>query len=126
MPSLEMTCPEGADTEIGANRDGSYRVSWKGADGADVQLVETGPLGEQVIYLGPEDASTITGRPQGDYQYSVAVVGQPESSAECTVKVRPYSLSLALGFFAVGLAVTVLTIGVILRGHRAHRRGELG
>jgi hypothetical protein len=126
MPRLDLTCPQGADTEIGANRDGSYRVAWKGAGGAGVELVETGPLGKQVIYRGPEDASTITGRPEGDYQYRVAVVGQLESSAECTVKVRPYSLSLALGFFAVGLAVTLFTIGVILRGHRAHRRGELG
>jgi hypothetical protein len=126
MPGIELTCPDGADTEIGANHDGSYRIAWTGHEGADVELVEHGPLGEQNIYRGPEDASTITGRPAGDYHYQVLLVDDPQTAASCMVKVRPYSLGLAIGFFSVGFAVTVLTVAVILRGHRAHRRGELG
>ena len=51
---------------------------------------------------------------------------QGRSATPCVVKVRPYPLTLALSFFFVGSLVTLATVIVILRGHRAHKRGEIG
>ena len=73
--------------------------------------------------------STVTGRREGDYHYQVGVLqdGKVSHWSEgCTVLVRPYSLSLAFTFFAFGLVVTLATIALVVKGHRAHRRGELG
>lgn len=125
MERLAITCPEGANTDRGANRDGAYRIEWTGPSGVDLTLIETGPLGPKPLYSGPERASTVTGRLKGEYRYHVASADATMTSAPCTVKVAPYPLSLALGFFGLGLLVTVSTVWVIIRGHLAHRRGAL-
>ena len=82
----------------------------------------------KTLYEGPDLASTVTGRAEGTYAYQVAVVGAagPRWSASCHVEVAPPSLGLAFGLMAIGLLVVLATITLIVRGHRAHRRGEIG
>lgn len=121
MPEpLELKCPPG-----GANRDGAFKLSWTGPKDATFRLVEKQGDQSRTLFEGRSHGSTVAGRPAGDYQYSLSTV-QGRSATPCVVKVRPYPLTLALSFFFVGSLVTLATVIVILRGHRAHKRGEIG
>lgn len=107
------------------NNTGAYRIAWKGPAGPTYRLEENG----QVIYEGPHLASTVTGNQEGAYVYQVGVVDGPHAGAwspPCPVAVSPPSLSLAFGLFGMGLLVFLSVLVVVVRGHRAHRRGELG
>lgn len=114
-PSLD--CPGST------NDTGAYRIAWSGADGAEVRVEENGAL----VYEGRQDATTVSGRTAGDYVYRIGVAdaGEAAWSDTCTVAVAPPSLALAFTFFGVGLAVFASLVVVVVRGHRAHRRGEL-
>lgn len=130
MSGPVITCPEGTDTPVGASRGGDYSIGWSGPDGAEYRLVETNGGGpDEVLYEGGQLASSVTGRREGDYSYRVGIVEGGEVatwSDSCTVLVRPYSLSVAFTFFGFGLLVTLATVVLIVKGHRAHRRGEIG
>ena len=129
MAELQITCPEDADTEAGASKTGAFHLSWTGPEGASYRLVETAGGEDTTVYDGPQLGSSITGRTEGDYAYAVGLVEEGEVSSwsePCTVLVRPYPLSLALMFFVFGLTVAAATVALVVRGHRAHRRGELG
>ena len=114
-PSLQ--CP-GPTSDTGA-----YRIAWSGANGADVQLLENGEL----LYEGSQEATTVSGRPAGEYVYRVGTLeaGDMSWSAPCAITVAPPSLGLAFFLFGVGFAVFASLLVVLVRGHRAHRRGEL-
>lgn len=124
-----VTCPQGAGTDEGANRSGAYAISWEAPEGVVTRLTETSAQGVVTLYEGPDRATSVTGRKEGDYHYQVAQVRDGlalEASAGCRVLVRPYPLEVAVGFFAVGMAVTLLTVALVVHGHRAHKRGEIG
>jgi hypothetical protein len=133
MADVSVKCPAGADTPEGANEVGAFRLTWEGPRDAEFRLVERGVPGDpsvgSVLYQGPQRASTVTGRPEGDYWYAVGVVDDghvTQWSDPCLVTVRPYPLAVAGAFFAFGLFVTVATVTLVVRGHRAHKRGEIG
>ncbi|MBW2536898.1 MAG: hypothetical protein JRI55_35765 [Deltaproteobacteria bacterium] len=115
-PTLE--CPA-APSDTGA-----YRLAWKGdSQGKLFRLEENG----EVLYVGPQQATTVSGRAEGSYSYRVGMLeGKKVSSwsEPCTVVVSPPSLALALTLFGVGLFVFLATVFAVVRGHRAHRRGE--
>lgn len=115
QPSI--SCP-GPTSDTGA-----YRIAWSGADGAVVRVVENG----DVLYEGPQDATTVSGRPAGEYVYRVGVMeaGDVSWADSCTVTVAPPSLGLAFFLFGVGFTVFASLLVVLVRGHRAHRRREL-
>lgn len=123
MAGLDLSCPATpSDT-------GAYRLSWNGPAGAEYRLTENAGDGSRIVYEGPDTASTVTGRGEGDYTYRLEVLapgGAPGGSASCSVEVAPPSLSLAFGLFGLGLFICLATITLITRGHRRHRRGELG
>lgn len=126
---MPVTCPEGTDTEEDANRDGAYKISWDVPEGVTTRLIETSAGGVVTVYEGPDHATTITGRREGDYLYQLAIVRDGlalDPGQGCLVKVRPYPIEVAFAFFAAGLLVTLLTAALVVVGHRAHRRGELG
>jgi len=124
MGKLLLTCPT-APSDTGA-----YRLHWEtptgntlAGQGQVFRLEENGAL----LYRGPQTATTVSGRPEGDYAYRVGVVAGREVaewSVPCTVAVRPPSLGLAAGLFSLGLLVFVATVVLVVRGHRAHRRGS--
>jgi len=120
LPSPRIECPSGpSDT-------GAYRISWKGPEGPTYVLEENGA----VLYQGPEQASTVSGREKGSYAYRVGVIdhvsGEASSwSQTCQVEVSPPPLSLALGLMGTGCLVFLVVLLIIIRGHKAHRRGEL-
>lgn len=138
MGDLALTCPTGEGASA-TNETGAFVLRWTGALGARFRLVEASSEGAvpggEVIYEGPQLASTVTGRPRGEYWYSVAelqpgAAGKEASvtrwSEPCQVRVEPYPLEVAGLFFAFGLVVSAATIALVVRGHRAHRRGLLG
>lgn len=129
MADPELSCPPGADTLDGASKSGDYTLRWTGDDGAVFRLVERTPDGEHTLYEGPDFGSTVTGRTEGRYDYHVGVVQDgtvTRWSESCGVVVAPYPLSVAFAFFGFGLVVTIATVTLIVRGHRAHKRGEIG
>lgn len=105
------------------NDTGAYRIEWTAANGAVVRIEENG----EILYEGPQDATTVSGRPAGEYTYRIGVVdsGDISWSDSCTITVSPPSLGLAFFLFGVGLTVFASLLVVVVRGHRAHRRGEL-
>lgn len=119
----EIECPEGVDDT------GAYRIEWSGPDGAHYRLVERQPSGEvDTLYRGDHVASTVSGRPRGLYGYRVGATSEGTVSAWsswCEVEVEPPTLATALSFFGFGVLVVVATATLVIRGHRAHRRGEL-
>ncbi len=127
MATPTLTCPSGpSDT-------GAYRLGWRGDDGGAFQVHETTiSTGKTtLVYEGPATATTITGREAGSYRYQVTQVGagravQGLRSESCVVEVAPPDLNLALSLLGVGGFITAAIVVSIIRGHRAHRRGELG
>jgi len=122
MRAPELRCPAQSDT-------GAYRISWEAQPGAAYRLVEMGPERDAVVYQGSDSASTVTGRLPGAYRYKVGTLNSEAVGAwseVCRVDVQPPSLALAFLFFGLGLVVCASTVVVVVRGHRAHRRGEIG
>jgi len=127
MGELDITCPDGADTEAGASRSGDFPIQWSGPEGAIYRLIEHAgpPVTQTTLYEGSQKASTVTGRPRGDYRYQVGIVRDGDVvqwSSTCEVQVRPYPLAMAFTFFGLGLVVTLATVLVVLLGHRVHKR----
>jgi hypothetical protein len=117
-----LNCPAQSDT-------GAYRLDWSGPDGSIFRLVESENGGEeQALYEGHDAASTVSGRPQGIYAYRLGVVGSAgvNWSEPCEVSVDPPSLGLSLLVFTLGFMICVATAVTIIRGHKAHRAGEIG
>lgn len=119
MLEPSLTCPE-SESDTGA-----YRIAWQSDGGTVVRIEENGTL----LYEGSEDATTVSGRPAGEYVYRIGQVetnGQTAWIDSCRVTVSPPSLTLAISLFGIGLAVFASVLFVVVRGHRAHQRGELG
>lgn len=114
-----LTCPD-AKSDTGA-----YRIAWQSDGQTVVRIEENGEL----LYEGTEDATTVSGRPAGEYVYRI---GRVETGSEaawadtCRVIVSPPSLTLAISLFGIGFCVFAALLFIVVRGHRAHRRGELG
>lgn len=113
MPDLALDCPDAP------NDTGAYRIAWTAPDGAEVTLAEDGAK----IYEGPDAATTVSGRREGTYAYTLAA---GDAEASCTVQVAPPSMGLTVALFAVGFFISASTIAFVVRGHRMHRRGVIG
>lgn len=105
------------------NDTGAYRIAWSADDDVAVRVEENGTL----LYEGRDDATTVSGRPAGEYTYRIGVIdsGSVSWSDKCDVIVSPPSLALAFFLFGVGVTVFASLLVVVVRGHQAHRRGEL-
>ena len=119
MPgSITIDCPPAT------SKEGAFALSWSQPEAWDGEaLVYRVTENQQLVYEGPETATTLTGRPKGEYQYLVSAAGM--TSQPCQVTVAPPSLTLAFGLFAVGAAVFASTLAVIIIGHKRSERGQL-
>lgn len=113
--AVKLTCPEDPST------DGAYRLHWEG-DAKAWELIEDG----ERVYEGADTATTLTGRREGVHVYELKEWGQAETVARCEVSVEPFSLGQAFSLLGVGAFVFVATLLFVVRGHRAHRKGEIG
>jgi hypothetical protein len=108
---------------------GFYRLQWEpAAVGGGYELQEsTRPdfSDARMLYAGPDLATVLSGKPDGDYYYRVrgrVDGGRSPWSAPVQVRVQAHSLGRALTFFALGALVFVATVALILRGEMRSRR----
>jgi len=76
----------------------------------------------QSIYRGPDQASVISGQPDGDYYYRVRLVSQDvlagEWSKSVHIKVQHHSMQRAWFFFCAGAIVFIMTLSFIVLSAR--------
>lgn len=108
---------------------GYYQLSWKGTKApAFFQLQESqNPdfSNARLIYEGPNTASVISGRSDGQYLYRIRQIEGPSSSPwsqSVEVTVTHHALDKALGFFFIGLIVFIGTLGAIIYGNKQFTR----
>ncbi len=76
------------------------------------------------LYRGPDRASVLSGKSDGDYYYRVRVLdatGASPWSDSLHVQVRSHPLNRALVFLALGALVFLATVVLILRGEARTR-----
>lgn len=128
--SLPASPELSADTTVATA--GYFGLSWRpageaGGAPARFELQEAPDpafAAPRTLYAGPDRATALSGRPDGTYYYRVRADGGPWSPA-VAVEVAHHSLARAGLFFALGAAVFVATVMLILRGDaRERRRGR--
>lgn len=103
---------------------GYYQLNWSGASTTSFQLQESRQAdfaGAVTLYQGPDRATVLTGRPDGDYYYRLRILdtdGAGPWSDPLEVQVRHHPLARALLFFALGALVFLATLVAILAGNR--------
>ncbi|OOC09785.1 MULTISPECIES: hypothetical protein [Thioalkalivibrio] len=99
--------------------DGGFTLHWE-APGAVVLERASGPDFDDagVIYEGGDTSRVISGLPDGEYRFRLRAADADEDawSDRITVVVEHHGLARAFGFFAVGGAVFLVLIVVLLRG----------
>lgn len=92
--------------------DGVFQVVWESADPV-VLLESRGPDFEEtrVVYAGSDQAVVFTGQSDGRYRYRLR-----DSEETVTVEVRHHSHARARLFFAIGGAVFLATVFMVMRG----------
>lgn len=102
---------------------GSYTLSWE-ANGQDVtveEATESDFSNARILYEGPDRSSVVSGRLDGTYYYRIRYEDGDWGEA-VQVSVTHHSLRNATSFLAVGAVVFLATAGLIIDGHRRHRR----
>jgi hypothetical protein len=112
-----------SDTQVATA--GYFRLSWHTEHSPNLfRLLEADNPRfnhSKVIYEGPDLARVLSGKSNGSYYYRVAELqGHTPISVSNTVKVdvAHHSLTKAFLFFAIGAAVFLATLLLILRGNR--------
>ena len=106
------------------SRDGFYQLHWAGPEGGEYELQEAHQgdfAAPRTLYRGPDRATTLTGRPDGEYHYRLRHLGADGPgpwSETLRVEVDHHPLSRALLFFAMGGLVFLATLAAILVGNR--------
>jgi hypothetical protein len=124
--SIELS----TDTQVATA--GYFQLSWHGdVQQAQYRLLESGSPRfnhSTVIYEGPDLATVMSGKTNGTYYYRVAELeGDTPVTVSNTVKVQVahHSLARAFLFFAIGAAVFLATLLMILRGNRQTHNRDL-
>lgn len=113
--------PPELKSDTGTATAGFFRLSWE-TDAARVELQEAEDAGfqhPQTRYIGPDRATVISGKPDGDLYYRIRTRDEPAAGAwseTVHVTVAHHSLNRALMFFGLGVAVFLATLAVIVRG----------
>ena len=114
-----------SDTEI-ANA-GFYRLHWQTPDPGQIQLQEAkNPsfANARLRYEGPDDASVISGMPNGTWYYRAREVRDQRMgpwSETVKVVVAHHPLSRAFTFFTMGVLVFIATLLMVVRGVQGGR-----
>jgi len=104
---------------------GYYQLRWSNTHAGDFVLQESGKpdfSDAETLYQGPDTATLVSGRKNGDYYYRVrsADTGNDWSNS-VKVNVTHHPLSRAFMFFSLGALVFVATLTMVIRGNLAHR-----
>jgi len=107
-----------SDTEL--STAGYFQLSWKDKASQSFVLQQStrSDFRDAIdIYLGPDQATVISGLPDGDYFYRVESDTQSWSKA-FKISVKHHSLAKALGFFSLGAAMFIVMIVLLIKGAR--------
>jgi hypothetical protein len=128
QPEAHPVLTGGASSQVATA--GFYTLSWPplspGGTQSLFELAESTSLDfsdERVVYRGPDEATTVSGKPDGIYYYrirTVSAVDEPVSSwsQPHEVSVQHHSLRRAFSFLGVGAFVFIATLVLIVQGHR--------
>jgi hypothetical protein len=112
-----------SDTETATA--GYYQLTWQAADATSFELQEAGSenfADTHTIYNGPDLASVLSGRRNGNYYYRIRTVAQDGSHGPWSnivkVTVQHHSLRRAFMFFTAGAIVFLAILGSIIYGSR--------
>ena len=100
---------------------GFFRLSWE-TDAAQVELQEANDDSfsqAHTYYKGADRAAVLSGKANGTWYYRIRAIDEGQAgpwSSALLVTVAHHSLSRALMFFAVGLAVFIAIAVVVVRG----------
>ena len=104
-------------------------MTWQAEQPASFQLQEAASAdfaNSRTIYAGPDLASALSGRHNGDYFYRIRRVGEDGShgpwSNVVKVRVQHHPLSRAFLFFLAGAVVFLAILGTIIYGSRTKHR----
>ena len=89
-------------------------ISWEPAPETALLELKNGKW--VTIYTGADSSSTVSGKPNGIYHYRLD--NSETSSAVLTVKVAHHNPGKALGFFITGAVVFMLTLLLVIKGHK--------
>lgn len=110
---------------------GFYRLSWQAAGQSELEFelqeaTSPGFADARTLYHGPDLATVLSGRTDGQYFYRVRTMsptGAGQWSEAVQVNVEHHSLARAFGFFVAGAIVFLATLGLIVFGSRQHAGG---
>ncbi|QBQ54540.1 hypothetical protein [Nitrosococcus wardiae] len=110
---------------------GFYHLKWQGngllASSYELQEAhDTEFTHPTIVYQGPDQATLISGRDNGQYFYRVRALnqGQPTSpwSSPIAVTVRHHPPERAFAFFTAGAIVFLATLVLIISGARSSKK----
>lgn len=102
---------------------GFFRLSWE-ADAVRVELQQAANPefhSARTLYIGPDRATVISGKPDGVWYYRMRTVDAGRSgqwSESLAVTVSHHSLGRAVAFFALGVVIFLGILVVVVRGAR--------
>lgn len=105
-----------SDTEL--STAGYFQLSWKDKASQSFVLQQStrSDFRDAIdIYLGPDQATVISGLPDGDYFYRVES-DTHQWSKPIEVKVEHHSLAKALGFFGLGAFMFIVMTTLLIKG----------
>lgn len=119
-----------------SSKDGHTKLVWNAAQEPtngqwqfEVQFDSTETFSAPTtLYQGPDQATFISGLPNGSYHYRVRIVGPGEAPPgpwdRATLTVEHHALSLALTISGIGSLVFIFTVILVLRGVRNVRTAD--
>ena len=102
---------------------GYFRLNWSAPTSAnnqnqyELQRADNPSFTQaKTVYIGPDEATVISGLPDKHYFYRVRMVDTNEWSQPVGVEVKHHPLGRAFGFFALGAIMFVIMIAVLIKG----------
>ncbi|MGR8931250.1 MAG: fibronectin type III domain-containing protein [Gammaproteobacteria bacterium] len=107
-----------SDTKL--STAGYFQLSWQDSSSQSFTLQQASNAefrDAATLYRGPDQATVISGLPNGNYFYRVrSSDGQWSKTME--VSVKHHSLVKALGFFGLGAVMFITMVALLLNGAR--------
>ena len=117
---LSLSYAYSAETLV--SQTGYYTLDWsKSAQNQSYRLLErtgsaTAP--PKTVYQGPNTKVFQSGKQDGDFFYTLLSVKGSEPLQQWHVKVRHHPFSFAMGLFAAGAAVFLITVASLIMLYR--------
>jgi len=96
---------------------GYVTLAWPDAAGNTFELKEKTSQGWRTLYTGGDRATTLSGRPDGTYEFQLTADGA-SVGAPVVVTVEHHPLARAWAFFAIGAAMFIVLTVLLVKGGR--------